>query len=87
MTEFLLSPCTVVSYMLNDLISSILAHMLKHLLVWDGGSQMIHSDEIEIEKRKIYLTTNNNVKVKKMKNEEAVVCSLMSSPSDFDMDY
>ena len=25
--------------------------------------------------------------VKEMKNEEAVVCSLMSSPSDFDMDY
>ena len=26
-------------------------------------------------------------KVKKMKNEEAIVCSLMSSPSDFDRDY
>ncbi len=25
--------------------------------------------------------------IRKMKNEEAVVCSLMSSPSDFDMDY
>ena len=25
--------------------------------------------------------------VREMKNEEAVVCSLMSSPSDFDMDY
>ena len=25
--------------------------------------------------------------VREMKNEEAVVCSLMSSPSDFDLDY
>ncbi len=25
--------------------------------------------------------------VRKMKNEEAVVCSLTSSPSDFNMDY
>ena len=25
--------------------------------------------------------------IREMKNEEAVVCSLMSSPSDFDMDY
>ena len=25
--------------------------------------------------------------IKAMKSEEAVVCSLMSSPSDFDMDY
>ena len=27
------------------------------------------------------------VKVLKMKNEEAVVCSLTGSPSDFNMDY
>ena len=27
------------------------------------------------------------VQVKKMKNEEAVICSLMSSPSDFNMEY
>ncbi len=25
--------------------------------------------------------------IRKMKNEEAVVCSLTSSPSDFNMDY
>ncbi len=25
--------------------------------------------------------------VRKMKNEESIVCSLMSSPSDFDRDY
>ena len=27
------------------------------------------------------------VEVKKMKNEESVVCSLIGSPSDFNMDY
>ena len=27
------------------------------------------------------------VKVRQMKNEEAVVCSLTGSPSDFNMDY
>ena len=27
------------------------------------------------------------VEVKEMKNEEAVVCSLTGSPSDFNMDY
>ena len=27
------------------------------------------------------------VEVKEMKNEESVVCSLTSSPSDFNMDY
>tara|TARA_Y100001968_G_scaffold12608_1_gene10444 strand:- start:423 stop:605 length:183 start_codon:yes stop_codon:yes gene_type:complete len=27
------------------------------------------------------------VEVRKMKNEEAVVCSLTSSPSDFNMEY
>ena len=25
--------------------------------------------------------------IRQMKNEEAVVCSLMSSPADFDLDY
>ncbi len=26
-------------------------------------------------------------KIRKMKNEEAVICSLIGSPSDFNMDY
>tara|TARA_Y100001968_G_scaffold97417_1_gene87372 strand:- start:200 stop:382 length:183 start_codon:yes stop_codon:yes gene_type:complete len=54
---------------------------------FDGHGQIIArcqtSEEIEVLRR----MGRPIVEVKKMKNEEAVVCSLMSSPSDFDMDY
>tara|TARA_B100001996_G_C18400080_1_gene492577 strand:+ start:301 stop:483 length:183 start_codon:yes stop_codon:yes gene_type:complete len=41
------------------------------------------SQEIEVLKR----MGRPIAEIRKMKNEESVVCSLMSSPSDFDMDY
>ncbi len=54
---------------------------------FDGNGKIIarcqSSQEIEVLRR----MGRPIVEVKKMKNEEAVVCSLMSSPSDFDMDY
>ena len=54
---------------------------------FDGQGDMIArcqtSQDIEVLKR----MGRPIVEVRPMKNEEAVVCSLMSSPSDFDMDY
>ncbi len=54
---------------------------------FDGNGKIIarcqSHQEIEVLRR----MGRPIAEVKKMKNEEAVVCSLMSSPSDFDMDY
>ena len=54
---------------------------------FDGHGDIIArcqtSQDIEVLKR----MGRPIAEIREMKSEEAVVCSLMSSPSDFDMDY
>tara|TARA_Y100001968_G_scaffold119024_1_gene108460 strand:- start:241 stop:423 length:183 start_codon:yes stop_codon:yes gene_type:complete len=54
---------------------------------FDGEGEVIARCQTDQEIEVLRKMGRPIVEVRKMKNEEAVVCSLTSSPSDFNMEY
>ena len=54
---------------------------------FDGKGQVIARCQTDQEIKVLKKMGRPIVEVRQMKNEEAVVCSLTSSPSDFNMEY
>ncbi len=54
---------------------------------FDGQGEIIARCQTDQEIKVLEKMGRPIAEIRKMKNEEAVVCSLVSSPSDFNMDY
>ena len=54
---------------------------------FDGQGEVIARCQTDQEIEALKKMGRPIVEVRQMKNEEAVVCSLTSSPSDFNMEY
>jgi len=54
---------------------------------FDGQGEIIARCQTDQEIEALKKMGRPIVEVRQMKNEEAVVCSLTSSPSDFNMEY
>ena len=54
---------------------------------FDGQGKIIARCQTDQEIKVLEEMGRPIAEIRQMKNEEAVVCSLVSSPSDFNMDY
>ena len=60
---------------------------MKFYSCFDGQGKIIARCQNDQEIKVLEKMGRPIAEIRQMKNEEAVVCSLVSSPSDFNMDY